>query len=109
MRSRIIACFLAVAMSVVSFAPVLAAGGTNGNLTGTVVDASSKAPIAGASVIARSGSGSYAATTDARGFFSILQMNVDSYTLTVSASGHDTANVQNVIVFADESDSAGTI
>src|SRR5579863_1879782 len=74
MRSRILAGFLAVAMSVISFAPALAAGGTNGNLNGTVVDASSKAPIAGASVIARSGSGSYAATTDARGFFSILHM-----------------------------------
>jgi len=96
-------------MSVISFAPALAAGGTNGNLNGTVVDASSKAPVAGASVVAKSGSGTYSATTDARGFFSILQMNIDSYTLTISAAGHDTVNLQNVIVFGDETDTVGTV
>ena len=109
MRSRILAGFLAVAMSVISFAPALAAGGTNGNLNGTVIDASSKAPIAGASVIARSGSGTYSATTDARGFFSILQMNVDSYTVAITASKYDPQTLQNVIVFGDETDTVGTV
>jgi hypothetical protein len=109
MRSRIIAAALTVAFGLLSIGPALAAGGQFGNLNGTVVDAATKAPIAGAEVTAKSGSGTYYQKTDGAGHFTILGMNVDSYTVTVTANGYQAINVPNVVVFGDETDSAGTI
>ena len=104
MRSRILAAALTVVFGLLSVGPALAAGGQYGNLSGVVTDAQSHAPVPGATVVAQSGSGRYQATTDARGRYSILQMNVDTYTLTVTAHGYDTTSLPGVIVFGDESD-----
>jgi hypothetical protein len=109
MRSRIFAAALAVVFSVLSVGPALAAGGQTGNLNGTIIDAASKAPIAGASILAKSGSGSYSATTDAKGEFTILGLSVDSYTVTITAKGHQTTNITGVIVFGGETDTIGTV
>jgi hypothetical protein len=109
MRERFLAAILIAASCLMTAGPALAAGGQFGNLNGTVVDAATKAPIAGASIAAKSGSASYTATTDARGQFTILQMNVDSYTVTISAQGHETVNIPNVVVFGDETDTVGTV
>jgi hypothetical protein len=86
-----------------------AAGGLYGNLRGTVVDSTSKAPISGAAIVARSGSATYRAKTDAKGFFIILGMAVDTYSVEVSAPDHETASVPGVAVFGDETDTIGTI
>jgi hypothetical protein len=109
MQLRLFAAALTVAFSLLSIAPALAAGGQFGNLNGTITDAATHAPISGAQIVAKSGSGTYSATTDYKGFFTILGMNVDSYTVTVSAKGHQTLNIPGVIVFGDETDSIGTV
>jgi hypothetical protein len=109
MRSRILAAALTVAFGLLSIGPALAAGGQFGNLTGTVIDAATKAPIAGAAVSAKSGSGSYSSRTDGAGHFTILGMNVDSYTVTITANGHETVNIPNVVVFGDETGSVGVV
>ena len=102
-----LAIILSLALS--CFAPAFAAGGQTGNLNGTVVDSTTRAPIAGATISAKSGSGSYTARTDAKGYFSILGMSIDSYTVTVAAAGHDTVNLTGVTVFGDETDTVGTV
>ena len=102
-----LAIILSLALSCV--APAFAAGGQTGNLNGTVVDSATRAPIAGATISAKSGSGSYTARTDAKGFFSIVGMSIDSYTVTVAATGHDTVNLTGVTVFGDETDTVGTV
>ncbi len=109
MRSRILATALAVVMSMLSIGPALAAGGQFGNLNGTIVTLAKKAPIAGAIVVAKSGTGTYTATTDAKGSFTIFGMSVDSYTVTITAKGFDSVNIPGVIVFGDETDTVGTV
>ncbi len=109
MWSRALAAVLTVAFSVLSIGPALAAGGQTGNLNGTIIDAASKAPIAGASILAKSGSGTYSTTTDSKGVFTILGMSVDTYTVTITAPGHQTGNVTGVTVFGGETDTVGTV
>ncbi len=104
MQSRILAAALTVAFSLLSIGPALAAGGLYGNLNGTITDAATHAPIAGAQVVAKSPSGTYSARTDAKGVYTMLGMSVDSYVLTVSAHGYQTANITGVTVFGDEHD-----
>lgn len=103
----------AVALFIVCLAiralPAPAAGGLYGNLNGTVVDDATKTPIAGAHVSAKSASGAYTATTDAKGFFIILGMEVDTYTVTIDAPGHDMANVTGVTIFGDATGTVGTV
>src|SRR5579863_10261237 len=72
-----------------------------GGLTGTVVDADTAAPIAGAQVTATSPSQSATVTTDAAGHFSFLTLGPDTYTVTVSKSGYQPTSVPGQIVFAD--------
>ena len=112
-KFSLLRCFAAVvvALSILASvtAPAFAAGGQFGNLNGTIVDAQTKAPIAGAHISAKSGSGNYTATTDAKGFFVILGMSVDSYTVTIEATGHETQNLTGVPVFGDETDTVGTV
>src|SRR5579871_2223443 len=52
--------------------PVYAAGGQAGNISGTIVDSATQAPISGATVTAAAPTGTYSAKTDARGFFTML-------------------------------------
>ncbi len=106
MHSRILAAALTVLFGLLSVGPALAAGGQYGNLSGTITDAQTHAPIAGATVVAKSPSGSYTAKTDARGHYSILSMNVDTYVLTVDAPGYTPQSFTGVIVFGDENDVA---
>ncbi len=72
-----------------------------GGLTGTVVDADTSAPIAGAQVTATSPSQSATVTTDAAGHFSFLTLGPDTYTVTVSKTGYQPTSVPGQIVFAD--------
>jgi hypothetical protein len=106
-----VALFLAVILSVFVQASgvALAAGGLYGSLNGTVIDSASKTPIAGASVVARSPSGTYTATTDGKGFFSIVGMNVDTYVVSVSAAQHHAVDIPGVIVFGDQINTVGTV
>jgi hypothetical protein len=103
------ASVIAFASLTFSALPALAAGGLYGNLNGTIVDATTKAPIAGAQIVARSPSGSHTARTDAKGFFIILGMDVDTYTVSVTAPAHESATIPGVTVFGDQTDSIGTV
>ncbi|MBV8490850.1 MAG: carboxypeptidase regulatory-like domain-containing protein, partial [Candidatus Eremiobacteraeota bacterium] len=93
--------------SLVPAAPVLAAGGQYGNLTGSLSDATTKAPIAGAAVSAVSPSGRYSTVTDTHGRFSILQMVVDTYTVTVTAKGYETLSLPGQTLQGDQTTDIG--
>jgi Carboxypeptidase regulatory-like domain/TonB dependent receptor len=74
---------------------------TTGGLTGTVVDADTSAPIAGAQVTASSPSQTATTTTDAAGRFTFLTLGPDTYTVTASRSGYQSTSIPGQIVFAD--------
>src|SRR5579883_3471030 len=102
---------VAVALSMVFSvaAPAYAAGGVQGNLTGTVEDASTGKPLADVHVAAQSPSGSFTGTTDAGGHFTLLGLPADTYTVSFTKTGYDSISQPGVVVFGDETDSVGTI
>jgi hypothetical protein len=92
-------CVLLALASLIS--PALA--GTTGTVTGTVVDASTKAPIAGATVTATSPSQIARVTTDAAGRFTFLSLSPETYTISAQQSGYDSVSITGISVFADQS------
>lgn len=76
--------------------------GTTGSLVGTIVDATTKAPIAGAKVTAVSPSQSLTATSDSSGRFVFLNVAPDSYTVSAEKEGLQPVAVSGVNVFADQ-------
>jgi hypothetical protein len=78
-----------------------ALGSVTGGLSGTVVDADTSAPIAGAKVVATSPSQTAAATTDAAGHFTFLTLGPDTYTVSVSREGYQSISVPGQTVLAD--------
>jgi hypothetical protein len=104
MRSR----FLSVLRAAVLIAALIglcraqpAWAGNTGNLSGTVRD-DKGAPVAGAHVSAAAPTGSYLTTTDAKGFFSIVNISPDTYVVTVTAAGYRTAALNGANVFQDQ-------
>src|SRR5580704_16208331 len=79
-----------------------ALAGTTGSITGTVVDATSRAPIAGAQVTAASPSQVARVTTDAAGRFTFISLAPDTYTISASHSGFETLSIAGISVFADQ-------
>ncbi len=98
-----------VAICATSAAPTFAAGGQTGNLQGTVVDATSNAPIANATITASAPAGSFVGHTDGKGFFSILGLNVDTYTVSVQAQGYQAVSLAGTTVPGDQILNLGTI
>lgn len=86
-----------------------AAGGVTGTLRGTVVDSAGGAPVAGATINASSGSGSYKATTDSHGFFTLLDIAPDTYTVHVSAPNYIDTALTGVTVFGDQMQTVGVV
>ncbi|GAC1659261.1 MAG: hypothetical protein NVS4B13_03560 [Candidatus Elarobacter sp.] len=76
--------------------------GTTGGLSGKVVDSASQAPVAGAKVTAVSPSGSATTTSDKNGGFNFLSLSPDTYALSVSDAGYDTATLSGITVQADQ-------
>ena len=105
----IIASLLVVAVMALSAPSAFAAGGVYGSLSGTVLDSTTRAPISGATVSAKSPTNSYSGSTDSSGHFTILGVSVDTYTITVTAAGHDIVNVPGITVFGDQTNSVGTV
>jgi hypothetical protein len=93
--------------SLLALAGILAASalpaqaGTTGSLTGQVVS-TTKAPIAGARVVAVSPSQAATVTTDASGRFAFLSLSPETYTITVSKDGFDTTALTGISIFADQ-------
>jgi hypothetical protein len=79
-------------------APASAAESTSAVITGRVVS-STGTPVAEARIAAASPSGTYGATSDARGAFRLLGVAPDTYTISIEARGYDGA-VQTGIVAA---------
>jgi hypothetical protein len=86
--------------------PAFAAGGTTGNVQGTIVDASGNA-VRNATVSLASPSQSTKSTTDQNGFFSAVNLPVDTYTLSVTATGFDTIVVRGVTILGDQTVNIG--
>ena len=92
---------LALVFGGTALSTTAAFAGSTGNLTGTVTSAAGQA-IAGASVSAAAPTGTYRSTTDAKGFFSIVNMSPDTYTVTVAATGYATTSVTGANIFQEQ-------
>lgn len=95
---------LKIITGAITFALMLnavAVAGTTGSVSGSVTDAESGAPIAGAKVTVISPSQTATATSDAGGRFTIVSLAPDEYTATAAQSGYDTASLSGVMVSAD--------
>ncbi len=79
-----------------------ARAGTTGSITGLVVNTNTRAPIAGALVVAVSPSQTATVTTDAAGRFSLLSLAPETYTISVSKRGFETSSLTGISVFADQ-------
>jgi hypothetical protein len=79
-----------------------ALAGVTGGLEGVVTDATTRAPIAGATVVATSPSQTATATSDAHGRFVFLTLAPDTYTLHVEKSGYQSVAQSGFTVLADQ-------
>ena len=102
---RVFPFFIFLLCSLVT--PAYPAGGVTGTLRGTVVDQAGSKPIAGAIVTAGAGSGVFHATTDAHGFFSLLDLPPDTYAVKISATGYEDVTLTGITVFGDQTQTIG--
>ena len=103
--SALVSALLALLFVFTTILPAFAL--TTGSITGQVVDATTKAPIAGVVVTASSPSESHTATTDARGFYSMTGVNSDTYTISFSFRGYEAAAVVGITVYPDQEQKVG--
>jgi hypothetical protein len=89
--------------------PAGAAGGEVGNVSGSVVDARSGTPLAGATIGLSAATGSFTARTDSAGFFALLGVTVDTYVLTISAQGYEGLTLPGVTVQGDQLLALGSV
>ncbi|HXW75781.1 MAG TPA: TonB-dependent receptor [Candidatus Eremiobacteraceae bacterium] len=103
--SRSLLCALAVAVLGAVLLVALPSGpvaaGTTGSISGHVVDDKGN-PVAAVHVVATSASQSASALTDSHGFYSILNLSPDTYSLTGSKDGYDSVTLSGVTVQADQ-------
>src|SRR5215472_10300259 len=90
-----------LALLVVAFQGTWALAGTTGSIQGFVTDSDGH-PIAGASVTAVSPSQSAHSTTDGKGFFALLNLSPDTYSVTSSKDGYDSSTLSGLTVQADQ-------
>ena len=99
-RRLLVGALLAIALFFNSVGTLLA--GTTGEITGTITDASTKAPLPGVRVSAVSPTGQYSTKTDAKGFFSFTGVTPDTYTVSFELTGYQPSSTTGVNVFADQ-------
>ena len=104
----IFAIVLIASFSIHLAAPVFAAGGQTGNVSGNVTD-TAKVPIAGAIVTLASPLARLVAKTDPRGFFSFLDVPIDTYTISVQAEGIEPYSQTGISVFGGNTLDLGTV
>jgi hypothetical protein len=90
-----------IALLAPTTAPVFAAGGQTGTIAGTVID--SAGPVVGAAVVASSPSGTYRATTDTSGRYSMLGVVLDTYVVSATKGGYQTVAISGVTIVGDQS------
>ncbi|HXW76257.1 MAG TPA: TonB-dependent receptor, partial [Candidatus Eremiobacteraceae bacterium] len=79
-----------------------AMAGTTGTLSGHVLDSLSQTPVQAVSVTAASPSQTETTTTDASGAYSFASLAPDTYTVTASKTGYETASQPGISVLADQ-------
>lgn len=84
-----------------AFVPLCAAAGTTGVVSGKATDDKS-APVADVRVTVTSPGQTAFAATNATGFYSVLNLSPDTYTVTASKQGYQTFNAYGVTVQADQ-------
>jgi len=99
MRAVFTLFFLAIFIA--SSAGIALASNT-GVMSGNVTDAATNKPLADVRVTAASPSGSYSATTNSRGFYSITGVFADTYTVSFQLAGFEPVSATGVSVFADQ-------
>src|SRR5579864_7278424 len=99
-RLFVIASLLGATCAVCHWNPSFA--GTTGEIQGFVADATLH-PLGGAGVTAVAPSGRATATTDASGFYSLVGLPPDTYTVTFSKDGYLTQTVLGVTAIQDQS------
>ncbi len=92
--SRLLCVLFAITLS---FQRAEAAELVTGGILGTV-STTTGAPIANARVSASAPSGRYTATTDASGHYTILGVAPDTYTVSIVASGFESANATVIVL-----------
>ena len=95
-------CTFVASVGLLCYANAVSAA-TTGAIVGTVLDASTKTPIAGAQVSAVSPSQVARVTTDATGRFTFLSLGPDTYTISVEREGYIAVSIAGIAVFADQS------
>ena len=98
--------FVRALVSVFTLIALLAQGtvafaGTTGQLSGTVTDSSTNAPLGGVKITAASPSQTATSTTDRGGHFIFLGLAPDTYTVSAETSGFEAASTTGVTVVAD--------
>lgn len=83
--------------------PIPALAATTGSLQGRVVDSTTKAGIAGATVSVESPSQSLSTTTDASGNFSFISLPPDSYVVSIQKSGFSPISRSGVTIQTGQS------
>lgn len=99
-RATAIVLMVAFIMGVM-LVPQTAYAGTTGNISGTVTDASGK-PVADVVITAASASQTGQGTTDAKGFYSVVNLTPDTYTVSFQKQGFQALSVPGVTVFQDQ-------
>ncbi len=89
-----------VVLSIV-FQGTLVLAGTTGQLSGTVLDATSKQPLAGVKVTAASPQQVATSVTDAAGHYSFVNLAPDTYTVSVEAQGYQPVSLAGITITAD--------
>ena len=82
-------------------APSAANAGTTGEITGSVLNLSTGAPVTGAKVTATSPAEAASATTDAHGNFTFVSLIPGTYRVLVERDGFVPTTIANVPVLAD--------
>jgi Carboxypeptidase regulatory-like domain/TonB-dependent Receptor Plug Domain len=100
-RTRFIGAALVALFAVIALlGPASAA--TTGTISGTIIDSTTKKPIAGAVVVAAAPSGRGTATTDANGFYNIYNLAPDTYAVSITTKGYQDVLVNGVTVVQDQ-------
>ncbi len=97
-----------VSMLASATVPSFAAGGTRGDLNGSVVTTAG-APIAGVTVGLTAASGTFTDVTDAHGKFRFLGVPTDTYTLFLRKVGFDPRSLPGVTIIGDGSVDLGRV
>ncbi len=104
----LLAAVLCAFMLLASTRPAFAVGGQTGNINGRVLDDTGK-PIAGVMVRLLSAQSSYTVKTDAAGYFNLLGVLSDTYTIGIDVPGFALLTQAGVTVPGGDTTSLGSV